>query len=256
MTSVALLGSQIGYGLRGFRRNPRAVVFTVVMPVVLLLLFNAIFRGTTEFNGADVPVANYFTPAIVAYSIMLSGYSGLLVSVVTARERGMLKRFRGTPMPTWVYLGSLVGQQMVVVAGTVAVLVGLGVAFYHLRLDAATVGGLVVYTLLGTATMCAIGLALTGVATTADAASAIGPFSTVSLAFVSGVFVPVAIMPAWLVDIGRIFPLAHLAKGLQQAFTGTGSSGLDGGDLAVLAVWCVAAGVVAVRFFRWDAQGR
>ena len=61
-----------------------AMVFTVVMPVVLLLLFNAIFSGSTTFQGSDVSASNYFTPGIIAYSIMLSGYSGLLVSVVTA----------------------------------------------------------------------------------------------------------------------------------------------------------------------------
>ena len=99
-----------------------------------------------------------------------------------------------------------------------AVLVGMGVVFYHLHLDVQSLVGLVVYTLLGTATMCAIGLALTRVATTADSASAIGPFSTVSLAFVSGVFIPVSQLPAWLRDVGRLFPLAHLANGLQSAF--------------------------------------
>ena len=101
-------------------------------------------------------------------------------------------------MPAWIYLAALVLQSIVTVAVTVAVLVGMGVALYHLRLDAQSLVGLAVYTLIGTATMCAIGLALTRVATTADSASAIGPFSTVSLAFVSGVFIPVSQLPTWL----------------------------------------------------------
>src|SRR6476659_4512556 len=198
MSDTALLASQVSYDLRGFVRNARAMVFTVVMPVVLLLLFNAIFSGSTTFQGSDVSAANYFTPGIIAYSIMLSGYSGLLISVVTARERGIIKRFRGTPMPAWIYLAGLILQSMVIVAITVTILVGLGGAFYHLHVDSQTLVGLVVYTLLGTATMCAIGLALTRVAKTADAASAIGPFSTVSLAFVSGVVLPVSLRPDWL----------------------------------------------------------
>ena len=256
MSDLALLGSQVGYGLRGFTRNARAMVFTVVMPVMLLLLFNAIFSGSTEFQGIEVPVANYFTPGIIAYSIMLSGYSGLLVSVVTARERGIIKRFRGTPMPAWLFLAALVLQTVVVIAVTVAVLVTIGLVLYHLRLTGPALGGLVVYTVLGTATMCAIGLALTRLATTADSASAIGPFSTVTLAFVSGVFIPVSTMPAWLVDIGKVFPLAHLATGLQAAFIEPGATGLDWTDVAVLAAWLVAGAVVALRWFRWEPQGR
>ena len=256
MSDAALLASQVGYGLRGFVRNARAMVFTVVMPVVLLLLFNAIFSGSTTFQGSEVSAANYFTPGIIAYSIMLSGYSGLLISVVTARERGIIKRFRGTPMPAWIYLAALILQSIVTVAVTVAVLVGMGVVFYHLRLDVQSLIGLVVYTLLGTATMCAIGLALTRVATTADSASAIGPFSTVSLAFVSGVFIPVSQLPAWLRDLGRLFPLAHLANGLQSAFIEHHSTGLSAEDVGVLAIWGVVAAVVAVRTFRWEPQGR
>jgi ABC-2 type transport system permease protein len=255
VSDVALLGAQVGYGLRGFTRNSRAMVFTVVMPVVLLLLFNSIFSGSTEFRGTEVPVANYFTPGIIAYAIMLSGYSGLLVSVVTARERGIIKRFRGTPMPAWLYLAALVLQTIVVIGATVVILVLIGVAFYHLRLSGPTVIGLAVYTLVGTATMCAIGLALTRVATTADSASAIGPFSTVTLAFVSGVFIPVATMPAWLVDVGKVFPLAHLATGLQSAFIDQGSTGIDWRDIAVLVAWMVAAAAIALRTFRWEPQG-
>jgi len=256
VSDLALLGSQVTYGLRGFTRNARAMVFTVVMPVVLLVLFNSIFSGTTDFKGSPVPVSNYFTPGIIAYAIMLSGYSSLLVSVVTARERGIIKRFRGTPMPAWLYLAAIVVQTVVVIAATVAVLVAIGVVFYHLRVTGSTVVGLVVYTVVGTATMCAIGLALTRVATTADSASAIGPFSTVTLAFVSGVFIPVATMPLWLVDVGKVFPLAHLATGLQTAFIDSGSTGLDGQDIGVLVVWMVVAAAVALRTFRWEPQGR
>ncbi|MGZ4710002.1 MAG: ABC transporter permease [Acidimicrobiales bacterium] len=256
MSDTALLLSQVGYGLRGFVRNARSMVFTVVMPVVLLLLFNSIFTGSTQFKGSPVAVANYFTPGIVAYSIMLAGYSSLLVSVVTARERGIIKRFRGTPMPAWIYLASLILQSIVTVAATVVVLVGMGLAFYDLRLDAQGVIGLAVYTVLGTATMCALGLALTSVATTADSASAIGPFSVISLAFISGVFIPVSQLPAWLRDLGRIFPLAHLANGLQSAFIEKHSTGLSLEDVGVLAIWALAGVLVALWTFRWEPQGR
>ena len=110
MSDGGLLVSQVRYCLRGFRRDVGAMVFTVFMPVVLLLLFNSIFSGTTTFEGSEVSATDYFTPGIVAYSIMLSGYSTLLISVVTNRERGIIKRFRGTPMPAWIYLAGLILQ--------------------------------------------------------------------------------------------------------------------------------------------------
>ena len=158
-------------------------------------------------------------------------------------------------MPAWLYLASIVLQTIVVITATVVVLVGIGVVFYHLHLSGPTVLGVAVYTVVGTATMCAIGLALTRVATTADSASAIGPFSTVTLAFVSGVFIPVATMPTWLIDVGKIFPVRALADALLAAYNPhTTGSGLRWGDLAVLAAWGAAGLIIAIRF-SWLPHG-
>jgi ABC-2 type transport system permease protein len=78
---------------------------------------------------------------------------------------------------------------------------------------------------------------------------------TVILAFVSGVFIPVNSLPNWLEDLGRVFPLAHLAEGLQRCFLPHTGSALDGTNVAVLAAWGVAGLAAAVRTFRWDPQG-
>ena len=258
MSDVVLMLEQTRFGLRGGFRNTRAVVFTIIFPIVLLVLFNSVFtgrNGTTRFHGVRVDFASYFTPGIVAYSIMLSGFSGLLIALTTNRERGLLKRYRGTPMPPWVFLGGQILQSVVTVLIMAITLMIIGSIAYdvHLRNDA--VVALAVYLVLGTATMCSLGLALTRVTPTADAASAVGPFVTVILAFVSGVFIPVNSLPNWLEDLGRVFPLAHLAEGLQRCFLPHAGSALDGTNVAVLAAWGVAALVLAVRTFRWDPQG-
>ncbi len=72
----------------------------------------------------------------------------------------------------------------------------------------------------------------------------------------SGVFITVAMLPAWLRDVGRLFPLAHLALGLQTAFIIPHATGLTVDNVGVLALWGVVAAVVAVRTFRWEPQGR
>jgi ABC-2 type transport system permease protein len=252
MSDIGLAVAQTRYGLKGFLRDPRALVFTVVMPVFLLLLFNAVFHGTTKFADLTVPAASYYTAAIIAYQIMLAGFGSLLISVTTARERGLLKRFRGTPMPIWVYLVSEIGQSIVVVVTTVAVLVAVGALFYNVKLSGHTLVGLVLYVVVGTACFCSLGLAVTRICATTDTASAIGPFSTVVLAFLSGVFIPVEVMPAWLLDVGKVFPLEHLARGLQTAFLVPGSTGITAVNLGVLAAWGAGGLVVAMRTFRWE----
>jgi ABC-2 type transport system permease protein len=252
MNDVTLAAVQTRYSLRGFLRDPRALIFTVIMPVVLLLLFNAIFHGTTRFEHLRVPSASYYTASIIGYDIMLSGFASLLISVTSDREAGLLKRFRGTPMPRWVYLVAEIGRTTVVVAVTVAVLLAVGVFFYHVKLSGHMVVGLVVYLIAGTACFCALGLAAARICTTTETASAIGPFSTVILAFISGVFIPVAIMPKWLLDVGKVFPLEHVAQGLQRAFLVPGSTGITAANLGVIVLWGIAGVVVAVITFGWE----
>ncbi|HSO95868.1 MAG TPA: ABC transporter permease [Acidimicrobiia bacterium] len=259
MNTVALSARQTGFALLGRRRDARAMIFTVVMPIVLLVLFNSIFgtRGsTTPVHGSRLSIHAYFMAGIIAYAIMLNGFSSLLIGFTTDREAGRLKRYRGTPMPPGVFLGAEIIANIVVIAAMVVTLLLIGRVAYNIAIPTSAFGPIVVYVVLGTATMCSLGIAATRLTTTPDAASAIGPFATVILGFISGTFVPVSQLPGWLEQIGRVFPLAHLAQGLQGSLVA--GSGLDATNVAVLAAWAVAGLVVAVRTFRWEplaAQG-
>ncbi len=252
MSDVSLALAQTRYELRGFLRDPSALGFTVFFPILLLLLFNAIFKGNTTFNGVRVHAPSYYTASIIAYDIMLVSFSSLLIRVTTNRERGLLKRFRGTPMPSWVYLFSEIARTIIVVALTVAVLVAVGAIFYHVHLSAHLLLGLLTYVVLGVICFSAMALALTRVCATSDAASAIGPLMATILAFLSGVFIPVAVMPAWMLNLGKVFPLEHLARGLQSGFLVPGSTGITSTDLGVMALWGVFGLAVSVRTFRWE----
>lgn len=255
MNDIALSAYQTRYSLIGFFRNSRAVVFTVVMPLFLLVILNTIFHHLTSFVGAK-SAALYYTPAMIGYQIVWAGLSSLNATIVADREAGLLKRFRGTPMPRWVYLAAEIARTIVVVCCTVVVLVLVGVVFYGVRPSAETVEGIAVYTVLGAAVLASLGLALTRVSSTTDSAAVLGPFLVVILSFISGVFVPMNLMPAWLFDVGRVFPLEHLASGLRIAFAVRNSNGITAGNVGVLAIWGVAGMLIAVRTFRWEPIGR
>jgi ABC-2 type transport system permease protein len=253
VSDLGLAVAQTRFAVRGFLRHSSAFVFTVVFPIILLLLFNAIFKGSTRFAGINVPEGPYYTASIISYEIMLVSFGSLLVRVTTAREQGLLKRFRGTPMPSWVYLFAEIGRTVVVVFSTVVLLVAVGALFYHVHLSGHLLLGLVIYLVAGVTCFSAVALALSSFCATADSASAIGPLASTILAFLSGVFIPTAIMPPWLIDLGKFFPLERMARGLQFAFLVAGSSGITVVNIAVIAAWGVVGLVVAVRSFRWDS---
>lgn len=185
---------------------------------------------------------------------MMACYSSIAIGLTTQRESGLLKRFRGTPVPSWTFIAArLCGSTLIVAVMTVVLLV-IGRLVFNVHISAAGVAELAVFTVLGTASMCALGIALTPYLTTADAAATIAPFSTVILSFISGVFIPTDQLPTSLVEIGKVFPLAHLAQGLQAAFN-SGPAHLSGENVAVLALWGGAGMIIAARHFKWEPQG-
>jgi ABC-2 type transport system permease protein len=227
--------------------------------VVLLVLFGEIFaKGSNTFTRVDgmrIKTVAYYTAGITAYAIMMQTFASLAITVVSQRETGQLKRLRGTPMRSWTFIAAYVLRSIVSVGVALVVLYAVGVLAFGVHLHAAGVVGLVVYAALGTIALGALGLALTAVCPTADAASAVGPFAAVILAFISGVFIPLKALPGWLQTVGKIFPLEHLASGLQQGLVvGATGTGLTAANVGVLLAWAAVGLVVAAVGFRWEPQ--
>ncbi|MBA3717247.1 MAG: ABC transporter permease [Actinobacteria bacterium] len=247
------------FGIKGLMRNQRALVFTIAFPIILLVLFNSIFAHgkdtTTLSHGTLLDENAYFTAGILAYSIMLSAFSTMAIGLVAQRESGQLKRLRGTPLPPWVFMVAQVLRAILLILFMTVALLLIGHFAYGVHFPGDTFGGFILYLVVGTATMCILGIALTALTPTAESASTIAPFSAVLLSFISGVFIPVSELPGWLQEIGRVFPLARLADGLQTTLApATTGSGLSGTNLGVMGLWALGGLIVAVRKFSWEPQ--
>jgi ABC-2 type transport system permease protein len=241
-------------------RTPRTIIFTIAFPVVLLVLFNSIFNAggqetTTLPSDAKIGAEAYFTAGIIAYAAALSTFTTLAVSLTTQREHGQLKRYRGTPMPPWTFIAGQIARAEAQALAMAAILLAIGAIAYGIPVPAATFPAFLLYLLLGTATLCALGIALSAFTPTPDAASTIAPFSVVILSFVSGVWIPVDQLPSWLETVGKLFPLYHLALGLQTTLApGAGGSGLEAGNVVALVIWALIGIRIATQRFRWEPQ--
>jgi ABC-2 type transport system permease protein len=241
-------------------RTPRTVIFSLAFPVILLVLFNSIFNAggnetTTLPDDVKLSAEAYFTAGIIAYAAALSTFTTLAVSLTTQRENGQLKRYRGTPMPPWTFIAGQIIRAEAQALAMAAVLLAIGAVAYGIPVPASTFPAFVVYLLLGTATLCSLGIALSSFTPTPDAASTVAPFSVVILSFISGVWIPVDQLPSWLESVGKVFPLYHLALGLQTALApGASGSGLEAGNLAALVIWALVGIRIASRRFRWEPQ--
>jgi ABC-2 type transport system permease protein len=257
MADLPLVLIQTRSQLTSLTRNRRAMIFSVAFPLVILVMFNSIFvsgSDSVELAGAKVSAQAYFTGGMIAYAMMFSAFTGLALGLVTQREGGQLKRYRGTPVPAWTFMVATVLRAAVMVGLMAVVLLATARLAYGVEVSGEALAEIALYVLLGTTTMCSVGIAATTVATDVDSASAALPLAAVLLSFISSIFIPIDQLPGWLAEIGRIFPLYHVAVGFQTALGGAGDTALDGGNVAVLAAWALGGLIVAVRGFRWEPQ--
>jgi ABC-2 type transport system permease protein len=258
MSDFALALTQARYGILTAFRTPRTVVFGIAFPLVLLVLFDSIFTSasdTVHFAGGTISADGYFTAGIAAYAIGLSGFTSLAIGLTYQRESGQLKRLRGTPMPAWTFVAGQLLRSAALSLLTAAAILVVGVLAFGVDVSAPHAVGLLVYFVLGVAVFGVLGIAITVFTPTVDSASALGPFLVVILSFISGVFVSVDVLPDWLEHVGRIFPLFHLAEGLQTSLvSGASGTGLTADNVAALVIWGLVGLVVATRRFRWEPQ--
>src|SRR3954469_17282681 len=113
MSGAGLLLHQLRYDQKAFWRNPASVFFTVMFPVLLLLIFATVFGGQTVDVRGGIKTTAYYVPAIITLSVISATMQSLAMSLVIAREDGRLKRGRGTPMPAWVFIAGRVGNSIV-----------------------------------------------------------------------------------------------------------------------------------------------
>ena len=250
-----LLGRWVAARVRMTLRSPRALGFTFAFPLVLVTLFGALNAGQEVASpaGGDVPFAQYYTPAIGVFAVTLACYTSLVIGVATARETGLLKRVRGTPLPLPIYLGAwLTGAALVGIASVVLLFVvavpALGVDVYARTLPQAAL------TLaLGAACLGSLGLALGTVAKTAEQAQPLAQLTFLPISFISGVWFPITDAPSWLTHLASFFPLSHLVDAFTACFVAGGS--VAASDLRALALWGAAGMLFAVRRLRAASLG-
>ncbi|MEO6120544.1 MAG: ABC transporter permease [Acidimicrobiales bacterium] len=253
MTTLGLVWHQFRYDQKTFWRQPEAVFFTVVLPLIFLFLFVSIFGNEPVGTGADaVPGSTYFVPGIVTLAIVSATVQNLAISLTFARQRGLLKRVRSTPLPPWVFLAGRIGTATGVTLLLVALVVVLGRVVYGVEVPTATLAALVVTVVVGTASGSALGFALSSIIPTEGAAPAVTNAVLLPLYFFSGVFIPNDVIPDVMQRIGDIFPVKHLFDAILTTFDpSTTGAGFAWVDLGVVAAWGVVAALVAVRRFRW-----
>jgi ABC-2 type transport system permease protein len=252
---AALVLRQIRAQLLTFWRTPIALFFTILLPMVMLVLFNALFGDDmVETEQGLWPVNQFYTGGLAAFTAVSATYTNLANMVPIRREEGVLKRWRGTPLSPAMYLAGFVGSAIVLAVVGASIMLTLGVVAYDLEIEAAKVPAMIVTFLVGVAAFSALGLAVAGLIPNARSAAAVANATILPLGFISNVFIPIEDPPQWLETLGNIFPLKPFVVAFQDTLNPTVEApAFDWRHLTFVALWGVAGAIVAMKYFKWES---
>lgn len=238
--------THLGISLRLHFRNRMALLYGYLFPLIFLVAFWVLYRHE------KVPLLRHMGE-LLTVAVLGGACFGLPTTLVSERERGVWRRYRLSPVPTWAIVASTVVARYVVIltAGLlqIAVALAIGMTFPAHPLDLWLAFTLVSFAFIG------LGLVIATLADNVPAVQALGQCIFLPMLIIGGVAVPLASLPLWAQHVSAFFPGRYAVEAIQACVSGRGFAGARFSLLA-LALVGVAGCVAGAKLFRWDAQQR
>lgn len=231
-------------------RLPVYSVFTIVFPVMFYVLFAVVFGAQ---QAGSVVVATYMLATYGAFGIIGSALFGFGVGVATERGKGWMILKRASPMPPLAYFVAKIVVALAFGAVTVLVLFATGATLGGVSLPAATWASLFAVLLLGGLPFCAMGMAI-GYLVGPNSAPVVVNLLYLPMSFLSGLWMPLEILPAAIQNLAPFLPAYHLGQ-LALSTIGAGAGGSPWVHLAALLGFTAVFLVAGVILYHRD-EGR
>ena len=259
LPSTLRIGVSRGFlELKQFFRQRESVVFTLLFPVLLLLIFGSVFKDEI---APGVTFSQYFVAGMIASGLVNTGFQQLAITIPMERDDGTLKRLRGTPAPASSYFIGKIILVFVSMSIQVILLLIFGVVLYGITLpsDAAHWITFTWVMALGLISSTLLGIAFSSVPKSGRGASAVVSPIVIILQFFSGVFFVFTQLPSWMQNFAAIFPLKWLTQGMRAVFLPESfaaqevAGSWELGKIALfLGIWSIAGFFLALKTFRWE----
>ena len=226
-------------------RTPIFALPTLLFPVVFYLMFAVLM------NRGSASAATYLLATYGVFGVMGAAMFGFGVSVAMERTQGLLRLRKAMPMPPSTYLIAKLASAMLFSFIISMMLLAIGIFAGDAQVDALQALALVGINLLGTLPFAAIGLYI-GTRSGANGAPAIINLVFLPMAFLSGLWMPLSMLPAWIGKLAPVWPSYHLSQlALKTVDRDAGQQGWL--HIAVLAVVTLVFAMLARERLR-DAE--
>jgi ABC-2 type transport system permease protein len=230
-------------------------------------LFNSLVQSANLAATGDPPTYNlqaqqvedesletiqYLTPGLLGWAIATGAMFGAALTLVTWRQKKILRRLRLSPVSSATIASARVGVSIVIALAQAAIFIAVAsIPFFGLRLsDSWWMAIPLIFA--GTLAFLALGLLAGSFSKTPEAASAVANLIVLPMAFLSGAFFPLEGAPSWLQTVSRTLPLRHLVDGMLDVMVrGQGPAAVLP-QLGILLAFAVVVGAIAVALFRWE----
>lgn len=225
-----------------YMRAPAFMLPIILFPTMFYLLFGVIMNGSA---GADT--ARYLLASYGVFGVMSPGLFGFGVSLALERDGGLLTYKRALPMPPGAYLLGKMLMAMAAAALVILLLLAMGLTLGHVALSWHQAAWLLLTGVFGVLPFCALGM-LIGTVIKGQGAPGMLNMVYLPMSFLSGLWVPINMLPKLLQQIAPIWPSYHLDQ------LGLTALGLAHGNVMrhelVLAGFAVAFFAIAARRLR------
>ena len=246
---LAILRVEVRDEMLGILREPTALFFSVLMPVMFFALFVSLFGSqAADIPGAelDVTVGTTMLATFGTYGVLVAAMMTPAIGLAESRERGWLRVLKTSPVPVPVTLSAKVVATLPYCLGILTAMTATAAALGVLEITVAQwlllAGGLVVGTLPFALLGLAIGSLASGNATTAILNAIIIP-----AAVASGLWFPLSQLPDWVASVATFLPTYHLSQLALAPLKGGGDWPLH---VAALLLFTALAGIAATVAYR------
>ncbi len=232
-----------------FLREPLALFFAIVFPVFLLLLLGVAFgNGNAPFEGVEFGYIDLQLPALAGMILGTIALNALPTMTANNRERGILRRFKATPMPAWQWMTAEITTNFIVALISMSLLVMVGRLVYDARLPT-NLGAVLAGFLLAALSFMAFGYLIASLAPTPRTATAVGQLLFLPMFMLSGAAMPLNQLPEGIQSFAQWMPMTHVVHLMQMLWLG--------GEWPMQSVWILlgiggVCSVLAARLFRWE----
>ncbi len=243
------MASLAGMEMKLYVREPSAFFFTLIFPLLLMLLFGSIW-GNTPFPQQFFGYIDYSAASFIGIVMLTAGIMHLTINIASYRENGVLRRYMATPITPVSFLAAEALTMLIMTVMGVALLIIAGVSMFGMHfwgnpLEAAAA------VLLGCLAMSGLGFIPASLAPSARSGNVIANCLYFPMLFLSGAALPRDMLPGFLRTLSEAFPLTHAIRLLRGIWLGEHLWDHPV-EIVVLVGTLLIGSIFAARMFRWD----